>query len=327
MKLPIRLKALFPGYRTGWRARYGAMLAELSALDRRASYGMDGGAPWIELADGPRLHGFATEPDNADIFWLLRAAMPARLPMSHFRLAKDVITRFVYPHMRPDLKPQGHAPEALFGFHGQHKDAIADLDDAPARAVLMAAFAPKPGECVVDCGAFLGFGDLRLAPDIVPGRIVAIEANRACHELLARNIAHNRAANVTALHHATWDREMEIELESTYAQGNSLIEEVQKGTRKEKVKTITVDLAVERQGLARVDLLSLTLNGAEPETLDGAARTLREFRPRIRLAGWYVREGRKIWEHVKPRLEAHNYRVFIGRRGNVMALPAERFDA
>lgn len=324
MKTSTRLKSFLPGYRARWRHRYAVLLAELAALDARVRYGADGAVPWIELEGGPRLHGFATEPENRDIHELLRRHMPARMPATHFRLMKDCVTRFLYPHMRPDLKPDTRDAEALFGFHGQHKDAIADLDDAAARAALMAAFAPKAGECIVDCGAFLGFGDLRLAPDVAPGRIVAIEANRGCFELLQRNLAHNKATNVTALHNAVWSGEGELELESTYAQGNSLLAEVQEGTRKEKVRTISVDMAVAAHGLSRVDMLSLTLNGAEPEALDGAARTLRELRPRVRLAGWYTRGGEKIWSLAKPRLEAHGYRVFVGRRSNVMALPAER---
>ena len=58
-----------------------------------------------------------------------------RLPTSiaeHFRLVKDYINRYVYPHMR--LRPEataGYAAERLWGFHAQHKDAIEDYPDKP----------------------------------------------------------------------------------------------------------------------------------------------------------------------------------------------------
>ena len=71
---------------------------------------------------------------------------------------------------------------------------------------------------------------------------------------------------------------------------------------------------------APAGLLSLTLNGAEVETLAGAAETLTHFRPRIRLAGWYSRDGRKIWQITQEQLAGHGYDVFVGKRGNVMAL-------
>lgn len=323
MTLPFGLKLLVPGYRSGWRRRYACMTAEIAQLAPRLRYGRDGNVPWIELDGGPRFHGFATEQANREVYRLLRGDLPREIPETHFRLVKDCLNRYLYPHMRPDLKPAGFPVEAMFGFHGQHKDAIADQPEA-VRAVLNAAFKPKPGEIYVDCGAFLGFGELRIAPEIGDGHLYAIEASSACHALLQRNLDYNKIANATALHRAVWKEATELELETSVAQGNTLIEEVHKGTAKERVRTISVDGVAEEFGLTRMDMLSLTLNGAEVEALEGAARSLREFRPRIRLAGWYSRGGSKIWQLTKTQLEAHGYRVFVGPRGNVMALPSEK---
>lgn len=323
MKVPVELKMLIPGYRARWRRSYACMLAEMVKLAPRLRYGHDGPMPWIELDNGLRFHGFATERANREVFRLLRGDLPNGIPESHFRLVKDCLNRYVYPHMRPDLKPLGYPVEAMFGFHGQHKDAITDQPE-PVRAVLSEVFRPKPGEVFIDCGAFLGFGELRIAPEIGAGHLYAIEASSACHALLQRNLAYNGIANVTALHRAVWKDEIELELETGEAQGNTLIEEVQKGTAKERVRTISIDGLVDQFGLPRVDMLSLTLNGAEVEALEGADRTLRAFRPRIRLAGWYARGGTKIWQLTTAQLEPYDYRVFVGPRGNVMALPRER---
>ena len=137
---------------------------------------------------------------------MLEHELPTSLPKTHFRLVKDYINRYVYPHMRPDLKPAGYAAERLWGFHAQHKDAIEDYPDASARDLLREAFRPSAGEVIIDGGAFLGFGEIRLAPDIRGGRIIAIEANPDCHALLVRNLTHNRVDGVTALHAAVWER-------------------------------------------------------------------------------------------------------------------------
>lgn len=323
MKIPIELKALVPGYRERWRQSYACMLTEIAGLAERVRYGQDGNVPWIELESGPRFHGFATEKANREVFRLLRRDLPAGMPESHFRLVKDCLNRYVYPHMRPDLKPAGYPAASMFGFHGQHKDAIADQPEE-LRAGLNEVFRPKPGEVFVDCGAFLGFGELRIAPEIGDGHLYAIEASGACHRLLQRNLTHNKIANATALHRAVWKDTTELELETSFAQGNSLIEEVQQGSRKERVRTVAIDGLVEEFRLDRLDMLSLTLNGAEVEALEGAAKTLQALRPRIRLAGWYARGGTKIWQLTKTQLETHGYRVFVGPRGNVMALPRER---
>ena len=114
-----------------------------------------------------------------------------------------------------------------------------------------------------------------------------------------------------------------MELETGFAQGNSLIAEVHKGSATESVRTITVDGLVAEHGVTKLDMLSLTLNGAEVETLDGAIEALATLRPRIRLAGWYSRGERKIWQITKQQLEAYDYDVYVGHRGNLMALPKE----
>jgi FkbM family methyltransferase len=320
--IPLDIKFLLPGYRARWRARYACMIAELRALAPQLTYGEDDGVPWIELEDANlRLFGFRTEQKNAEVYRILRDVLPPDIPLSHFRLVKDCLNRYVYPHMRPDLKPAGYSAEAMFGFHGQHKDAIADITDAGLQKRLSLAFVPQPDDVVIDCGPFLGFGELRIAPALESGHMYAVEADRVCHALLSRNISHNGINNVTALHRAVWDSETELDLQSDFAQANSLVAEVHKGAAVERVKTITVDRIVETQGLKKLDMLSLTLNGAEVEAIKGAQQALTDLRPRIRLAGWYTRGGRKISDITKDQLEALGYQVIIGSRGNTMALP------
>jgi len=237
---------------------------------------------------------------------------------------KDYVTRWLYPHMRPDLRPEGYGLERLHGFHGQHKDNIASVADAAQRDRLMRAFKPGAADVVIDCGAFLGFGAIRIARDAPAGRVFAVEASRECHALLKRNVEANGAANVTPLHRGVWNSVTELDLESSFAQANSLVAEVHKGERRQLVPTVTVDGIAAEFKLARVDMLSLTLNGAEVEALAAATDTLTRLRPRIRAAGWYSRGGQRIADLIKPVIERAGYDVFIGPRGNVMALPKER---
>ena len=323
--LPLGLKLMVPGYRARWIERYAGMIAEIGRVVPELGFGQDAGIPWIEnREDGLRFHGFWTEPENMEVFRILRPVLPGGLDARWFRLVKDYINRFVYPHMRPDLKPPGFSAEQLFGFHGQHKDAIVDLADTSVHALLIEAFAPKPDDVVLDCGAFLGFGDMRLTRDITRGRVVAVEPDEDCFQLLERNLAHNRIGNVETVQAAIWSDEGTLQLERRFAQANTLVSEVSRGEETAMVETVSIDGLVNRLGLPRLDMLSLTLNGAEVEALEGATETLKKLRPRIRLAGWYSRGGQPIHSLVKPTLEAAGYRVFVGLRGNVMALPVER---
>lgn len=320
--LPLALKKLLPFYAARWRGRYRAMIDEIKARIGGLEFGQDSDVPWLqERQSGIRIFGFWTELENAEVYDLLHGALPRELPKTHFRLMKDYLTRYVYPHMRPDLKPTGYKVEELWGFHGQHKDAIADQPDQRDRERLSAAFRPRSDDIIIDGGAFLGIGDLRMARDLPAGRIVAIEANRSCYELLCRNRDYNKISNLTAQNRGLWSGRGTLDLEVSYAQANSLVAEVHTGERRQPVETISIDALVEELNLPRVTMLSLTLNGAEVETLDGAQKTLSEMRPRIRLAGWYSRDGVPIWKITKEKLERHRYDVFVGPRGNVMALP------
>lgn len=320
--LPLSVKKLLPFYTTRWRGRYRAMIDEIEKRIDNLKFGQDGDTPWLEERDsGVRIFGFWTEPKNKDVFDLLRRAWPKELPESHFRLVKDYLNRYLYPHMRPDLKPLGYTSNQMWGFHGQHKDGIVDLPDTSIHARLLAAFQPKINDVIIDGGAFLGIGDLRMARDNPDCRIVAIEANRSCYDLLQRNLKYNSITNVTAFNRALWHSRGTLELEVGFAQANTLVSEVAKGERKQVVETVSVDELVEELKLPHVTMLSLTLNGAEVETLDGATKVLDTMRPRVRLAGWYTRAGVPIWKITKEKLDRHGYEVFVGRRGNVMALP------
>lgn len=324
MSLPVSLKILVPGYRTRWAGNCRAMIDQLNALAPQLECGERDGGPWIKpKPDGYIFHGFWTAPDQAEIFDIIRRELDPAIERRYFRLLTDYVSRFVYPHMRPDLRLTGYIADQLFCFHGQHKDAL--LNDAFfGDTKLMQAFSPKPDDVVIDCGAFLGFGAMHMAERLTgSGKVIAVEADTHCQNLLVTNIETNGIGNVTPLRRAVWNEETELELQSGYAQANSLVSEVHSTTESYRVRTISIDQIARKFNLDRVDMISLTLNGAEIEALDGAEFVLNQFKPRIRLAGWYSRGGESISELTRRQLTRHGYTVHIGPRKAVAALPTE----
>lgn len=286
-------------------------------------FGEDADGPWLQLPNGgPRLHGFPTDPGKADLHRIISPAFQRDLPVDRFRLVLDYINRYLYPHLRPDLRPSGYPESQLFGFHGQQKDQLLALSTEHCSR-LLETFRPKANEVVIDCGPFLGFGEIRIATDLKDGKVFAVEASEPCYRRLFRNLAENGIPNVTALHRAVWNCETTLDLNTGHAQANSVFNQIVSDRSIQKVQTVTIDGLAREYQLDRVDVLSLTLNGAELEAIDGAKDVLERLRPRIRAAGWYTRGGEPIWLHLTRLLKPFNYDCFRGTRGGFLAFPKE----
>ena len=81
---------------------------------------------------------------------------------------------------------------------------------------------------------------------------------------------------------------------------------------------------VERLGLSRVTLISLTVNGAEIEALRGAQRTIATWAPRLLIAGLYEVDGRPVNVQAQELLAGTGYRTAIGTTGRVYAWNPDR---
>ncbi len=145
----------------------------------------------------------------------------------------------------------------------------------------------QPGDVVIDGGACFGETALHFAHEAgAAGRVVAFEFLPSNLQVLRANLALNpalapRVQVVEAgLHHASgtsWG----IEYDGPAARlgpprpGGPV------------VPARALDDVVEALGLPRVDFIKLDVEGAEPEVLRGAERTLRRFRPRLAIAAYH----------------------------------------
>ncbi len=310
--------------------RFALFLSQVRSYTRNSSLDFDAsGRPTLQY-DGHIFTGFRTTGADLTTYQLFRHLLPKNLPSSHYRLMRDFITRYVYPHMMPAEVPTVLLPAYfLGGFHGQHKDSISTISDKVLRREVSDVFKIRLHDVIINGGAYLGFGDLRVAPLNSKGRILAIEAAHHCFELLCHNISTNGLDNIFPIHCALWNCRGQKSLGTSSFQANTLVPQETRNRENldavkvaqfETVETIPIDDLVDSYKLERVDFVNLTLNGAEVEALEGMQETMAQFKPRIRLAGWYVRD-RPIWQICQDVLLRFNYRVVIGARGNVFGLP------
>lgn len=304
--------------------RYETLIRYLRAYHEIFVYEKWQGHPAIRF-DGQLFIGFDNASADESIYRFIRFALPSDMNEEFYRVARDVITRYIFPHMMPTLKPLCRGYKTLSGFHGQHKDAIPDIADIALREKLSEIFMPKHDDVIVDCGAYTGYGELRVSRHVPNGVIYAVEAKKDCYDALCNNIAVNAITNVVPLNRAVYKDESLIDLNTGELQNNSLVLDVKtlhttdRATSYESVKGLSLDRLASEKNLKKVDFISLTLNGAEVEALDGMTEILTGYSPRLRLAGWYFRGDRPIAELCAEKLRCFGYRVVIGKFRSVYA--------
>ncbi len=299
-------------------SRTFAYIKHVHFYHKQVKYGIDKEKrPFLQF-NNKVFHSFYPTERELQSFDLLNRFYPKSFQKSHYRVMRDFLTRYIYPHMMPTLKP--HYPTYLLsGFHGQHKDAIDDIKGKYLRDELKVVFSIKEDDIIINGGSYLGFGDLRVSEINTLGKIFAVEAENKCFEILRLNLNTNGVKNVHPLNNALWNKSEKRSLLTTDTQANSLIDQIVKEANKQIIDCITVDKIVETYSPKKVDFVSLTLNGAEVETLDGMKETLSLYKPRIRLAGWYFRGNDPIWKISSEKLKLFNYKVVVGKRGSVYA--------
>lgn len=148
-----------------------------------------------------------------------------------------------------------------------------------------------PGGVGIDIGANMGAQTLHLAAAAGPdGRVVAVEPTAYPLERLRRNLAANPAlaARVTTMQAFLVSGAGEAIPESLpsswrVAGDRSDAHPVHRGVPQvtEGAVALTLDALVAREGLARLDLVKLDVDGAEDDVLAGGEATLRRFRPAV----------------------------------------------
>lgn len=132
-----------------------------------------------------------------------------------------------------------------------------------------------PDAVVADVGAYIGVVTVLLAGLCPKGHVYAFEPGGENYVHLTANIGANGLDNVTARRAALFDRdgELDFEFEPGYPGGSHV------GSAGSAVPSLRLDTWAQQERLERLDLVKVDVEGVELPVLDGAAETLRRFRP------------------------------------------------
>jgi len=88
-----------------------------------------------------------------------------------------------------------------------------------------------------------------------------------------------------------------------------------------KVDVDSGDNVLKSLGVSEVNHISITVNGGEPEALEGLRNTIGWSKNlRISMPGWYMRDDKRLDKILRPQLESLGFRtIMTGKLGRVIA--------
>ena len=163
---------------------------------------------------------------------------------------------------------------------------LAETEDEQSRDIYSGGMVDvMPGDVVLDCGANVGVYT-RHALQKGAKLVVAIEPAPESLECLRRNLAPQIAAGrVVVYPKGVWNRDEELQL-SVGPQWASTASSVvlDRGKKGPTITLTTIDKMVAELNLASVDFVKMDIEGAEMQALEGAAQTVRRFKPRMAIS-------------------------------------------
>jgi len=138
----------------------------------------------------------------------------------------------------------------------------------------------KPGMCVLDIGANVGYHTFRMSKLAgSSGRVYAVEPTGWAYQKLIRNAALNPdLKNITFSQLGLSNADIgkaSMQFQSSYRlDGN------QQSTT-ENIELITLDTYLQREKITKLDFIKLDVDGFEGKVLQGAARSLAQMKPII----------------------------------------------
>ncbi|MGA9771244.1 MAG: FkbM family methyltransferase [Blastocatellia bacterium] len=226
-----------------------------------------------------------TELQPASVWIRLAATMIHRLPVARYRAMSALSSHFKYPFLM-----QLSAQLGGYWFKCDLRDSIAreicfNSRYEPQETSLIESIL-RPGMTFADVGANWGYFTL-IAAHLVgkAGRIISLEPDPRLFQTLQDNVSRNDLSQVTALQLAAADKPGTLALNGYDENGgnwgvSSLIADAVESAAIFPATARPLDALLDEQGIDRVDLLKMDIEGAEEMALRGMSEGLAKHRYR-----------------------------------------------
>lgn len=195
-----------------------------------------------------------------------------------------------------------------------------------------------PGDTMVDVGANIGYFTVLAAQRVGPqGRVVAVEASPGLCDILRRNVAMNgHLSTTTVWNRAAWSRAETVKLHErvNYGANSSLapagaehLEQLADTEIPTEVEAVPLDDLLD--GISRIDVLKLDVEGAEVHALEGLSRTINGHPEMTLMVEWAPEQIRRMGDdpgEVVALLTGHRFGLKLMEKGLAPIAAAELLD-
>ena len=291
---------------------FAALWDELRLL-KNAGYGfldVQGSTkPYIEV-DGVILIGENSSCFQQGFFGSIMNEL--KLPATHANVAIDFVVRYKHPHIAIAFDHIKYPNRSRRFFHPQHFNLAQECQSIPdkKKALLRKIFYPQEHWTIVDVGCYLGYGSLWASNLVKNGKVISVEAIERNYHIANANRSSNDKGNWVVLNAAIWSQAGEkVQMHETNKQGNAIDKNVVGESSQVEVLTTSIEKITQDVG-STVDLLSLTVNGAEVDAIRGMqGMESKDFPKRVLAPGWYPLDGMSRAKILEPYLLGMGYKV------------------
>ena len=235
--------------------------------------GVCDGLAYVRTLDGLIFYSYLSKANHRRAYQFISDVLPSQVSEDTFLACLDVVQRYTTNFTWP---PQAVQP-------------------------------PKDGT-IVECGAYLGHKTIRFAKELTPIEMIPENVS-----ILHRNIAENGLSKqIAVIETGIWNSSGEIEVRGKGRQRNTLLNNLGKLRDKTEIlcKVDTLDNVLDAWNINinSIDLLFITINGAEVEALQG----LNRWRTCVKsffVAAPYSREGKSNSDLCREWFSAHQIEV------------------
>ena len=163
-------------------------------------------------------------------------------------------------------------------------------------------YTPKKGDVVINAGGYHGYFAIYLSRKVGPtGHVYCFEPDKTNASIIQKNIKRNNCKNITIIPKGLWDKNTILAFETR----GSSSRHASNGKAAKKAKFCRLDDALKKHNINKVDFISMDIEGAEIEALNGAEETIKA-NPNISLAiaSYHVVDGAPTSARVEKKLKS-----------------------